>query len=124
MNPSVPTPDLNSPGPSLAASLANAPVDTQRLTELLAQEFEALKTRDIPGFEALQVERNQILHRLAFVAEWAAHQNPPPCLMARLASRPAALQARSFSQHSVVAATVASHQGCLAIPARGVCREH
>ncbi len=80
MNPSVPTPDLNSPGPSLAASLANAPVDTQRLTELLAQEFEALKTRDIPGFEALQVERNQILHRLAFVAEWAAHQNPPPAL--------------------------------------------
>jgi|688.fasta_scaffold775840_2 flagellar biosynthesis/type III secretory pathway chaperone len=80
MNPSVPKPDLKVPDASLAASLANSATDTQRLTELLAQEFETLKIRDIAGFEALQVERNQVLQRLACVAEWAAAQNPPPAL--------------------------------------------
>jgi flagellar biosynthesis/type III secretory pathway chaperone len=57
-----------------------APVDAVRLSELLAQEFELLKTRDMSGFEALQEERNALLQRLATVAEWATAQNPVPQL--------------------------------------------
>ena len=63
---------------ALDAVLASAPQDTARLGELLAQEFEVLKTRDMAGFEALQDERNQLLQRLAQVAQWAAGQDPVP----------------------------------------------
>ena len=63
---------------TLDAVLAAAPQDTARLGELLAQEFEVLKTRDMAGFEALQDERNQLLQRLAQVAQWAAGQDPVP----------------------------------------------
>jgi flagellar biosynthesis/type III secretory pathway chaperone len=63
---------------TLDAVLSAAPQDTARLGELLAQEFEMLKTRDMAGFEALQDERNQLLQRLAQVAQWAAGQDPVP----------------------------------------------
>ena len=63
---------------TLDAVLAAAPQDTARLGELLAQEFEVLKTRDLAGFENLQEERNQVLQRLSWVAQWAAGQNPVP----------------------------------------------
>ncbi|MDP4772370.1 MAG: flagellar protein FlgN [Limnohabitans sp.] len=63
---------------TLDAVLAAAPQDTTRLVELLAQEFEVLKKRDMAGFEAVQDERNQLLERLAQVARWAAAQETVP----------------------------------------------
>jgi flagellar biosynthesis/type III secretory pathway chaperone len=58
----------------------SVPVDAARLSELLAQEFELLKIRNIAGFEALQEERITLLERLAWVAEWATAQSPVPQL--------------------------------------------
>jgi flagellar biosynthesis/type III secretory pathway chaperone len=60
------------------AWLDQAPVDTARLAELLALEFEVLKARDMAGFEALQEERITILERLSQVAQWVAGQDPVP----------------------------------------------
>jgi len=73
-----PSPTTPSHDGTLDAALAAAPQDTARLGELLAQEFEVLKTRDLAGFEALQDERNQLLQRLSQVAQWAASQDPVP----------------------------------------------
>ncbi len=79
------SPNLSAPEQaSQEVTLAAAPVDVARLTELLAQEFELLKTRDMAGFEALQEERNQILQRLVWVAEWATAQTPVPSLWQNL----------------------------------------
>jgi flagellar biosynthesis/type III secretory pathway chaperone len=58
----------------------SASVDVARLSELLAQEFELLKVRNISGFEALQEERVALLERLVLVAEWATAQTPVPQL--------------------------------------------
>jgi flagellar biosynthesis/type III secretory pathway chaperone len=66
------------PDGTLASAVVAAPQDAQRLAELLAQEFELLKTRDMTGFEALQLERTPILERLSWVAQWAAEQSTPP----------------------------------------------
>ena len=66
------------PNGTMDALLAHAPVDAARLAELLAQEFEVLKARDMAGFEALQEERIQILQRLSQVAQWAAGLDPVP----------------------------------------------
>lgn len=66
------------PDGALAAAVAAAPHDAHRLAELLAKEFELLKTRDMTGFEALQLERTPILERLSCVAQWAAEQSTPP----------------------------------------------
>lgn len=66
---------------------AAASVDVARLGELLAQEFERLKTRDMSGFEALQQERHQLLERLASVAEWATAQEPVPAFWQELLPR-------------------------------------
>lgn len=63
---------------SLASAVAAAPQDAQRLADLLAQEFELLKSRDMSGFEALQAERTPLLERLSWVAQWAAEQKPAP----------------------------------------------
>lgn len=76
-------PPMNEPSPlngTLDALLVQAPVDAARLAQLLAQEFEFLKTRDLTGFEALQEERSQLLQRLAQVAQWATGQDPVPTL--------------------------------------------
>ncbi len=78
MSPSPTTPDT--PPTHLAHMSQTVPVDAARLSALLAQEFELLKTRDLSGFEALQEERNELLQRLAAVAEWATAQNPVPQL--------------------------------------------
>ena len=78
MSPSPTTPDT--PPTHLPHMSQMAPVDAARLSALLAQEFELLKTRDLSGFEALQEERNELLQRLAAVAEWATAQNPVPQL--------------------------------------------
>ena len=53
-------------------------MDVQRLDELLATEFEALKSRDLEGFEALQPEKNAVLEKLAELAAWATAQQPVP----------------------------------------------
>jgi flagellar biosynthesis/type III secretory pathway chaperone len=69
---------LDPSGAYLAFLSATAPVDAARLSALLAQEFDMLKTRDMAGFEALQAERIELLQRLACVADWATAQNPVP----------------------------------------------
>ena len=60
------------------AGLTRAEPLTQRLQALLALEFEALKQRDLPGFEALQSEKNTVLEELSAIAQWAAAQSPLP----------------------------------------------
>lgn len=60
------------------AALSAAPADAQRLAHMLALEFDALKTRDLMAFEALQPEKNLCLERLASVAAWATAQSPVP----------------------------------------------
>jgi flagellar biosynthesis/type III secretory pathway chaperone len=66
------------PDGTLSSAVAAAPEDALRLAQLLAQEFELLKSRDMTGFDALQTERTPILERLAWVARWAAEQSPVP----------------------------------------------
>ncbi len=78
MNLSPTTPDTSSATGAMEAALAHAPADTVRLAQLLAQEFEVLKARDMTGFEALQEERIQILQRLSHIAEWATGLDPVP----------------------------------------------
>jgi flagellar biosynthesis/type III secretory pathway chaperone len=70
--------ELSPPNGTMEASLAHAPQDAVRLAELLALEFDVLKSRDMAGFEALQEERTQILFRLSQVAEWAVGLDPVP----------------------------------------------
>jgi flagellar biosynthesis/type III secretory pathway chaperone len=69
---------------TMDAWLDHAPVDAARLAELLALEFEVLKSRDMAGFEALQEERITILERLSQVAQWVAGQDPVPVLWQNL----------------------------------------
>jgi flagellar biosynthesis/type III secretory pathway chaperone len=84
MSPGPSTPATPAHDGTLDAVLATAPQDTARLGELLAQEFEVLKTRDMAGFEAFQEERNQLLQRLAQVAQWATAQDPVPAQWQKL----------------------------------------
>jgi flagellar biosynthesis/type III secretory pathway chaperone len=60
------------------AGLAQASPLTQRLQALLGMEFEALKIRDLPQFETLQAEKNQVLATLAELAQQAVAQSPVP----------------------------------------------
>jgi len=60
------------------AALLAAPEDAARLADVLALEFDALKTRDLAALEAVQDEKTELLQRLAEVAEWAISQNPVP----------------------------------------------
>lgn len=60
------------------AVVAAAQEDAARLAALLQAEFEALKTRDLSAFDALQQERGEVLLRLAEVAGVASAQNPSP----------------------------------------------
>ncbi len=66
------------PALSRDAALLAAPNATARLAEIMGLEFEALKTRDLLVFEALQEEKNQLLQELSNVAEWASQQQPVP----------------------------------------------
>lgn len=68
--------------PQLA--LQTAPEDAQRLSQILALEFDALKTRDLAAFEVLQEEKNQTLERLAALAVWASAQSPAPVIWQQL----------------------------------------
>jgi flagellar biosynthesis/type III secretory pathway chaperone len=60
------------------SGLAQALPLTQRLQALLGMEFEALKIRDLPQFETLQAEKNQVLATLAELAQQAVTQSPVP----------------------------------------------
>ena len=52
--------------------------DAFRLASLLNLEFEALKSRDLSAFDALQQERGDVLNRLVQVADLASAQVPVP----------------------------------------------
>lgn len=69
---------------SWEAALLAAPDAVARLAEILGLEFEALKVRDLTAFEAIQEEKNGLLHNLAQLAEWAAPQNPVPLMWQQL----------------------------------------
>ena len=60
------------------ASIDAAQEDASRLGALLQLEFEALKSRDLPAFDALQAERGDVLTRLAQVADVVSTQVPVP----------------------------------------------
>ena len=60
------------------ASIDAAQEDASRLGALLQLEFEALKSRDLPAFDALQAERGDVLTRLAQVADGVSAQVPLP----------------------------------------------
>ncbi len=58
--------------------LAAAEPLSQRLMGLQELEFEALKARDLPRFEELQTEKNNVLEQLSALAQWATAQSPVP----------------------------------------------
>jgi flagellar biosynthesis/type III secretory pathway chaperone len=60
------------------ASIDAAQEDASRLGALLQLEFEALKSRDLAAFDALQAERGDVLTRLAQVADAVSTQVPVP----------------------------------------------
>ena len=60
------------------ASIDAAQEDATRLGALLQLEFEALKSRDLVAFDALQQERGEVLTRLAQVADVVSAQVPVP----------------------------------------------
>ena len=60
------------------ASIDAAQEDASRLGALLQLECEALKSRDLAAFDALQVERGEVLTRLAQVADVVSAQVPVP----------------------------------------------
>ena len=60
------------------ASIDAAQADASRLGALLQLEFEALKSRDLAAFDALQVERGEVLTRLAQLADVVSAQVPVP----------------------------------------------
>jgi flagellar biosynthesis/type III secretory pathway chaperone len=62
----------------LKASIDAAQEDASRLGALLQLEFEALKSRDLQAFDALQLERGEVLTRLAQVADVVSAQVPVP----------------------------------------------
>ncbi len=59
-------------------SIDAAQEDASRLGALLQLEFEALKSRDLSAFDALQLERGEVLTRLAQVADAVSAQDPVP----------------------------------------------
>lgn len=67
-------------GHIMEAALKAVPDDAARLADILALEFEALKTRDLAAFEAIQEEKALLLQRLVTLAEWAVSQDPVPVL--------------------------------------------
>lgn len=64
--------------PEWSDALGTAADDTAALAQVLAQEFEVLKIRDLTALEALQSGKAELLQRLAHAAQWAAGQTPTP----------------------------------------------
>jgi flagellar biosynthesis/type III secretory pathway chaperone len=71
---------FNTEAPDPEAALLAAPESALRLAEILSLEFEALKTRDLAAFEAMQAEKTLLLEALAETAQWASSQSPVPVL--------------------------------------------
>lgn len=71
----VPEPN---PDEALAQALAQAPACAERLAHCLAQEFEALKQRDLAAFEALQADKNAALAQLDSLAQRCKRVQPVP----------------------------------------------
>lgn len=69
---------------ALEADLLAAPEFVARLAEILGLEFEALKTRNLTVFEAIQEEKTRLLQNLATLAEIAVAQTPVPNLWLQL----------------------------------------
>ena len=62
----------------LQQSLQLAPGWAERLEQYLAQEFEALKQRDLATFETLQEPKGEVLNRLSELAQWCSQLQPAP----------------------------------------------
>ncbi|MFN5177583.1 flagellar export chaperone FlgN [Limnohabitans sp.] len=63
---------------SMPLSLETASQDVQRLGDVLADEFESLKSRDLEAFESLQAEKTDLLTRLSDLAAWVNQQSVAP----------------------------------------------
>ncbi len=66
------------PDDVLQEALQAAPSQVQRLAELLEQEFQALKQRDLAAFESLQPQKNEELENLSRLAQWCSQMQPVP----------------------------------------------
>ena len=62
----------------LQQALQEAPARAEQLASLLAQEFDALKQRDLTAFEALQEQKNDVLEQLSRLAQWCSLMQPVP----------------------------------------------
>ena len=62
----------------LQEALQAAPGRVQQLGELLAQEFEALRQRDMETFESLQSQKTDVLEALSLLAQWCGQIQPAP----------------------------------------------
>ena len=64
--------------PSLESALMSAPEGAERLAQILDLEFEALKTRDLSAFDAIQDEKLTVMQKLATLAQRVSEQTPMP----------------------------------------------
>lgn len=64
--------------PSLESALMAAPEGAERLAQILELEFEALKTRDLSAFDAVQDEKLTVMQKLATLAQRVAEQTAVP----------------------------------------------
>lgn len=67
-----------SPVDNLMLALEQAPAQAERLAQLLQEEFEALKKRNLTAFEALQESKNQVLEDLSRLAQACSAMQPAP----------------------------------------------
>lgn len=72
--------------------LGTAPSDLEALQACLEAEFEALKARNIDGFQSLQPGKTALLERLVLAAQFARGQTPTPVVWQQLED--AVLQSR------------------------------
>jgi len=64
----------------LQNALQDAPDSVERLSLCLEHEFEVLKQRDLPAFEALQPAKNEELEKLSRLAQWCGQMQPVPAV--------------------------------------------
>lgn len=62
----------------LQQALLDAPAQVEQLAQLLEQEFQTLKDRDLAAFEALQPLKNETLEKLSLLAQWCIQLDPVP----------------------------------------------
>ena len=76
-----------SPVDNLMLALEQAPAQAERLAQLLQEEFEALKKRNLTAFEALQESKNQVLEDLSRLAQACSAMQPAPAAWQALQAR-------------------------------------